>query len=466
MQYSKVDDRIMKMLKDIVEEKNVVLGKENEEVYSHDEYPFLKHLPEVTVKPSNADQVSQILALANKERIPVIPRGAGTGLCGGVVPNLGGIVISFEKMNRIKEIDKDNLMVVVEPGLPLLTLHETVEAMGLFYPPDPGEKGASLGGNISTNAGGMRAVKYGVTRDYVQGLEIALTSGERIRLGGRIVKNSSGYELLDIIIGSEGTLAVVTEATLKLIPLPPVKATIYVPFESLQAAISSCSKLLQNRILPTAIEFAQKDIITIAEKYFGKKLPHDTAEAYIIILLDGSSDEEIEKLYMRTAEVCVEQGGLDAFVASSKDDQAAIWNIRGKFLEALKSVSQFEEVDVVVPRARIFEFVGEVRRILAEREIKVVIWGHAGDGNVHVYLLREDKEVNEWRKNAYEAMKVLYQIGQAMGGRMSGEHGVGLIKKEFLVNDAPKTQLGMYRAIKRIFDPNNILNPGKVVDID
>lgn len=464
MNYNKVNDKILEELKEIVGEKNIIPGADAED-YSHDETPFLNYPPEVIAKPTSEEQIIKIFSLANVNMIPITPRGGGTGLCGGCVPVLGGIVLSLEKMNKIKEIDESNLMAVVETGVPLLELHEAVDEKGLLYPPDPGEKGATLGGNISTNAGGMRAVKYGVTRDYVQGIRVVTPNGDILELGGKIVKNTSGYELIDLFIGSEGTLGIVTEATLKLIPQPPKKVTIYLPFPSLRTAITACSKIVQNNILPTATEFMTQRIVKIAEKYTNKKLPHDTAVAYIIVMLDGTSDDELENLSMKVCELCIENDAMDAFVASSKDDQLAIWNVRDKFLEALKTVSEFEEVDVVAPRGRIPDFVEQVEKITKDYGINIVIFGHAGDGNVHLYLLQEDNEFEEWEKRVQKAMDEIYEVGLKLGGKISGEHGIGYVRKNVLMETTDKRQIEIMKNIKKMFDPNNILNPGKVIDL-
>lgn len=465
MSYNKINDKIIDELKEIVGEKNIIPGADNED-YSHDETPFLNYPPELIIKPTSEEQICKIFSLANRENIPITPRGGGTGLCGGCVPVVGGIVLSLEKMNKIKEIDETNLMAVVEAGLPLLELHEAVEEFKLLYPPDPGEKGATLGGNISTNAGGMRAVKYGVTRDYVQGIRVVTPNGDILNLGGKIVKNSSGYELIDLFIGSEGTLGIVTEATLKLIPQPPKKVSIYLPFPSLRTAITACSKIVQNNILPTATEFMTQRIVKIAEKYTNKKLPHDSAEAYIIVMLDGTSDEELENLSMKVCELCIENEALDAFVATSKDDQIAIWSVRDKFLEALKTVSEFEEVDVVAPRGRIPDFIEEAEKISKNYGINTVSFGHAGDGNIHLYLLREDNDFKEWEKRVKKAMDELYAFGLNLGGKISGEHGIGYVRKNVLMENLDKNQLKIMQNIKKMFDPNNILNPGKVIDLN
>jgi len=453
--YNAVTEDVLEELKAIVGAENVLTRVEGVEDYTHDESPLkTRASPEVVVKPGGTSEVAKILALANMKRIPVTPRGAGTGLCGGAVPVFGGLVLSLERMNRLLEIDPDNLMVTVEAGMRVADLHREVEKYDLLYPPDPGEKTATIGGNISTNAGGMRAVKYGVTRDYVKGLEVVLATGEVLRIGGKIVKNSTGYDLLDLIVGSEGTLAVVTKAILKLVPKPRFSVTLYVPFPSIYDAAKAVFKTVRRKVLPTAVEFAQRDIVVIAETYTGMRLPHRDAEAYLIIRLDGNTDEELKALYEDTCSVCLENKALDVYVAKGRD-QDRIWEVRSSFFDALKSLGPFQVLDVAVPRSRIPAFVEGIEAISRRHQVRVVSFGHAGDGNVHVHV---------FEPGASKVVEEVYRLGVSLGGTVSGEHGLGFEKKRYARLALSVTHLEIMRGIKKVFDPNNVLNPGKVFD--
>lgn len=462
MSYSQWKPSYLEDLKHIVGSAHVAFGDEITEDFMRDELAEQLYHPEAVVEPQNTEQVSQLMEWAHANRVPVTPRGSGTGLCGGSVAVQGGIILSTAGMNRILEVDQENLMAVVQPGVLLMEFQKHVEEQGLFYPPDPGEKTATIGGNVSTNAGGMRAVKYGVTRDYILGLEAVLADGTIIHTGGKVVKNSSGYSLNHLLIGSEGTLAVITAITVKLLPKPEKQISLLVPFRSLQDAIGTVSKILAAKIVPTAIEFLQREVLQAAETYLGRQFPDSSAPAYLLLTFYGQSVVELEDVYETTADVCLQAGALDVFIANTPDRQESIWQTRGAFLEALKAMSRLEEVDVVVPPSHIAEFVAFTKEIEEELQVRILSFGHAGDGNLHVYILQDDLALDHWQKLAHQAMGAMYRRAKELKGQVSGEHGIGYAKHPFLKESLGPAQMRLMQGIKATFDPLGILNPGKV----
>ena len=373
MGYKKFDEQDLAYLKELIrDEERVLAGNEINEEYSHDELSGTSSYPDVVIKVKSAGEISEIMKYAGKHRIPVTPRGAGTGLVGASVAMEHGIMVDTTLMNHILELDEDNLTITVEPGVLLMELAAYVEEHDLFYPPDPGEKSATIGGNISTNAGGMRAVKYGVTRDYVMGLEVVLPDGKITWFGGKVVKNSSGYDLKDLMIGSEGTLGFITKAILKLLPLPKKIISLLVPFPSLQKAIDTVPEIIRSKALPTAVEFMQREVIEDAEEYLGKSFPDKQSDAYLLLKFDGNTTEEVERLYDRVARLCLEQGALDVLISDTEEREESIWKARGAFLEAIKgSTTYMDEVDMVVPRSHVNEMVTYLHSIQKEVEIRI-----------------------------------------------------------------------------------------------
>lgn len=434
------------------------------EDYAHDEMPeYGQFPPEAVLQCVSAREVSQVLSYCNERGIPVTPRGAGTGLCGGAVAVHGGVLLSLEKMNRILEIDRETMTATVEPGVLLMDFAKRVEESGLFYPPDPGEKSATLGGNVMTNAGGMRAVRYGVTRDYVLGLEAVLPSGEVLTLGGKTVKTSSGYSLIQLLIGSEGTLAVVTRIVLKLIPAPKANVSLLAPFMDLEQCIEAVPKVLACGAEPTAVEFMEREVIQAAEAYLGKQFPETSAPAYLLVRLDGNSPDGLEPACDLLADLLLSLGAQDVLLADTDERKTSIWDARGAFLEAIKNgTPAMDECDVVVPRNRIASFVRASREIGAANHTRIMSFGHAGDGNLHIYALQDDLDEEAWRRQCGAVMEALYQKARDLQGQVSGEHGIGHAKADFLRMDVGDTAVELMRGIKRVFDPKNILNPGKV----
>ncbi|EKQ54732.1 MULTISPECIES: FAD-linked oxidase C-terminal domain-containing protein [unclassified Clostridium] len=467
MSYKEVEAKDYEYILSIAEndKERVFFRNEINEDYSHDELGGIKNMPDIVIQAVNTEEISKVMKYAYENHIPVTPRGSGTGLVGAAVPLKGGIVIDLSRMNKILELDEENLTLTLEPGVLLMDIGKYVEEFDLFYPPDPGEKSATIGGNISTNAGGMRAVKYGVTRDYVRGLEVVLPNGDIVELGGKVVKNSSGYALKDLIIGAEGTLGIVTRAILKLLPLPKKALSLLIPFESLERAIETVPKIIKSKSIPTAIEFMQKEAILAAEEFLGKSFPDKSSDAYLLLTFDGNSTEEIEKAYENVANICLEAGALDVFISDTEERQESIWSARGCFLEAIKALtSEMDEVDVVVPRNKIGEFVTFTHELEKKANIRIKSFGHAGDGNLHVYILRDELSQEAWHAKLSEVMQIMYDKAKELKGQVSGEHGIGFAKKGYLKQSLPDQCINIMQGIKLAFDPRNILNPGKVCE--
>ena len=451
-------------LKAIVADPQRVYYKDDlSEDYSRDELSSTRHFPDVAIKVMSSEEVSAIMKYAYENEIPVTARGSGTGLVGACVPMRGGIVLDFTMMNRILELDEENLTVTVEPGVLLMELSAFVEEHDLFYPPDPGEKTATIGGNIRTNAGGMRAVKYGVTRDYVRGLEVVLCDGRIVHFGGKIVKNSSGYALKDLMVGSEGTLGVITKAILKLIPLPKKTISLLIPFPTLEKAIGTVPKIIKSKCVPTAIEFMQREVILDSESYLGRKFPDSSADAYLLLKFDGNSREEIEAYYENVAEICLTEGAPDIYISDTEERDESLWKARGAFLEAIKSsTTEMDEVDVVVPRNHVHEMVEFSHLLESEIGIRIKSFGHAGDGNLHIYVLKDDLTEKDWEEKLNRAMEAMYKKANELSGAVSGEHGIGYAKKPYLYESADEASIELMRGIKAAFDPKGILNPDKI----
>jgi glycolate oxidase len=462
--YNKVNTRIVEDLSRIVGEQHVLAGAEEMEPYTHDEVVGLRADPEVVVRVTSAEQIAGIFRLAQRERVPVTPRGAGYGLSGGAVPVCGGIVLSTEKMNRILEVDKENLMVTVEPGVITGDIHRAVEAEGLFYPPDPASlDSCTIGGNVAEGAGGPRAVKYGVTRHYVCGLEAVLPSGDVIRCGGKLVKNVTGYDLLQLLIGSEGTLAVVTRIILRLIPLPKVQVDLLVSYDDFQAAADTVSDVIAHRILPTAMEFMEQDSVLAVERLSQKKVPHDDAQAHLLIQLDGNRQEAVDVDYEVVGELCMKHGAREVLVAKDRRTRDRLWEARRLIIEALKHESPINHMeDVVVPRAEIPVLLKGIKEIARRYDVRIVCFGHAGDGNVHVNVLKDDMPDERWEALVPATTEEMYRLALSLGGTITGEHGVGATRRKYLALALDAPQIEIMRQIRAVFDPNHILNPGKI----
>ncbi len=464
--YARVTRQIIKELVTIMGRDNVLTEKHEIEGHSCDEMPLPKpHAPEVVVKPTDNSSIARLLDFANRGKIPVTPRGGGTGLTGGCIPAYGGILLSLERLNRILEIDKENFVAVVEPGVTLADLCSQVEQQGLYYPLYPGEMTAMIGGNIATNAGGMNAIKYGVTRHNVLRLEAVLPNGEIIRTGGKFVKCSTGYDLAQLIIASEGTLAVVTKVILKLTTKPAKREVLFVPFRNLQNAIDAVPEILKLEPTPTGIEFMERSIIEIAEKYLNREIPYHQYAAFLMIIMDGESENDIHEYFGKVEEICKQHRAIEAMVPGSERAKRRLLEAREKFYHAVKRYAPLEVIDIVVPRSNIAKFVRRVKRISAKYEIPVIAYGHAGDGNVHLHPICLNMAREEWTKRLPPLMSDIYRAGVSLGGAISGEHGIGLEKKAYFRLETDDAVLQLMKNIKKAFDPNNILNPGKIFDL-
>ncbi|CAB1245302.1 FAD-binding oxidoreductase [Clostridium sp. MT-14] len=463
--YKKLNSDDIKFLVDLLGKDRVFTGENINDDYSHDELGGVSKYPDAMVEVLNAEEVSKIMSYAYKNNIPVVARGSGTGLVGSSVPIEGGIMINLTKMNNIIELDEENLTLTLEPGVLLMDIAKFVESHDLFYPPDPGEKSATIGGNISTNAGGMRAVKYGVTRDYVRGLEIVLPNGAILELGGKIVKNSSGYSIKDLICGSEGTLGIITKIILKLLPLPKQSISLLVPFPNLDKAISTVPKIIKSKSIPTAIEFMQREVILAAEEFLGKKFPDNSSDAYLLLTFDGNSKEQIEADYEKVAEICLQEGALDVYISDTDERKESVWSARGAFLEAVKATTtDMDECDVVVPRNKVAEFIKYTNELQRQFNIRIRSFGHAGDGNLHVYILKDELSDEEWKKKLSDVFDCMYKKSEELQGAVSGEHGIGYAKKKYIFRQYGDEYMKLMRNIKLAFDPKNILNPDKVCE--
>jgi glycolate oxidase len=462
--YNKVNNIILKKLRDIVKDKNVLIDKFDLEPYSHDETEDLSYYPEVVVKPKSADEVSAILKLCNENLIPVTPRGGGTGLSGGALPVCGGLVLSLERMNNIIEIDSANMMAVVEPGVITSVLQDELEHQGLFYPVDPASRESCLiGGNIAENSGGPRAVKYGVTNDYVYGLKAVLPDGRIFKSGGKLLKNVSGYNLTQLLVGSEGTLAIVTEIILKILPKPKYRQTILIPFNSLDDASHALTNIFINKIIPSAAEFIEKAAIKSAENKFERKFPYSDSEALLLLEIDGNYMELLEKQAEHIGEICLSGNAIDVFIADNTVKQAELWDTRRKIGEAVKSIATYKEEDTVVPRANIPALINKIKHISAKHNITTISYGHAGDGNIHCNIIKKDISDDRWNNELPKVIAELFAEVVKLGGTISGEHGIGFVQKDYLPIALSQTELELMRGIKQVFDPKGILNPEKIL---
>ena len=439
MSYKKFDQADLEVIKNIIKDDERILYAENiNEEYSHDELGGAQSYPDVVVKATSAEEISEIMKYAYENNIPVTPRGAGTGLVGSSVAIEHGIMIDSSLMNHILELDEENLTITVEPGVLLMELAAYVEDHDFFYPPDPGEKTASIGGNV-------------------------LPNGKIVEFGGKVVKNSSGYSLKDLMIGSEGTLGFITKATLKLLPLPKKAISLLIPFKTLKEAIDTVPLIIKSKAIPTAIEFMQREVIIDAEEYLGKKFPDSQSDAYLLLKFDGNSTEEIEADYDKVAKLCLEAGALDVLISDTEEREESIWKARGAFLEAIKgSTTDMDEVDMVVPRNKVNEMVEYLHNLHNEVDIRIKSFGHAGDGNLHSYILKDDLSQEEFEKRMAAAMEKIYEKAAQLGGKVSGEHGIGFAKKPYLRESLDPETIELMSGIKKAFDPKNILNPHKV----
>ncbi len=456
---------LVSSFKKIVGEKFVLLDEVSLHHYSHDETEDLHYLPDVVIKPRTAEEISELLKICNKEKIPVTPRGAGTGLSGGALPHLGGVLLSTERMNTILQIDERNLQVITEPGVITEVLQNTVKEKGLFYPPDPASRGSCfIGGNIAENSGGPKAVKYGVVKDYVLNLEVVLATGEIIWTGANVLKNSTGYNLTQLIVGSEGTLGIVTKIVLRLIPYPKHDLLMLVPFRSLEQAGEAVSAIFRAGFTPSAMELVEINALKIVSRMVDSSAVPvtDDTEAHLIIEVDGNDMEVLMKEMEAIGELLTKYDTGEIYFADDAQQKAELWKLRRKVAEAVKLDGYTIEEDTVVPRAALPALIKGVKEVGRKHDFDVVCYGHAGDGNLHIRIKKEGIPNSHGNPVMTGALRELFELVHQLGGTISGEHGIGLIQKPYMDIVFKDTQLRLMRDIKRIFDPNNILNAGKI----
>ena len=452
-------------LKKIVGDDYVFIDDENRNKYAHDETENLHFLPDVIIKPRTAQEISEAMKLCNHHKIPVTPRGAGTGLSGGALPQFGGVLISFERMNSILEIDERNLQVITEPGVITETLQNAVKEKGLFYPPDPSSKGSCfIGGNIAENSGGPKAVKYGVVKDYVLNLEVVLPNGDIIWTGANVLKNATGYNLTQLMVGSEGTLGLVTKIVLKLIPLPKHDLLMLVPFNNLEKAGEAVSAIFRAGFTPSALELVEINALKIVSKFVDSSIVPvtDEMEAHLIIEVDGNHLDTLMAEMESIANLLVEYECGEVFFADDAQQKEALWKLRRRVAEAVKIDGYTIEEDTVVPRAELPKLIKGVKELGKEFQFDVVCYGHAGDGNLHVRIKKPGSIYSLNNPDVIPALKAIFKLVKSLGGTISGEHGIGLIQKEFIDIVYSNAEIELMKGIKKTFDPNNILNAGKI----
>lgn len=436
------------------------------ERYGRDETEDLHFPPQVVVRPRTTAEVAAVVACCARHRVPVTPIGARTGLSGGALSVHGGVGLSMERMNGIVDIDERNLQVTVEPGVITQVLQEAVAAKGLYYPPDPGSRGScSIGGNLAENAGGPHAVKYGVTRDFVLNLELVLPSGEVIWTGANTLKNATGYDLTRLIVGSEGTLGIITKAVLRLVPLPKETRLMLVPFRDPQKACEAVSAVFRAGITPSALEFMERDAIDWTLRFVeGVNIPiaEDTA-AHLLIEVDGNHGEELMRDCETILGVMEQYDCGEVLFAETSAEKDKLWMMRRRVGEAVKSNSVYKEEDTVVPRYQLPALLAKVKEVGARHGFKSVCYGHAGDGNLHVNIIKGDMPDAVWKEDLPKAIREIFSFTVALGGTLSGEHGIGLVQRPYMDIAFDPVQLALMRAIKQAFDPLGIMNPGKIL---
>ncbi|MFG6116751.1 glycolate oxidase subunit GlcD [Halobacillus sp. MO56] len=456
-----LNETLKSQLTAIVGPENFQDNKASLLVYSYDATPQFQSMPDAVVAPRNAEEVASVLKLCNDNEVPVVPRGSGTNLSAGTTPMEGGIVLLFKHMQDIIEIDEENLTITVQPGLITLDMIHAVEAKGLFYPPDPSSmKISTMGGNLNENSGGLRGLKYGVTRDYVMGLEVVLPNGDIIRTGGKLAKDVAGYDLTRLFVGSEGTLGVITEATLKLVPMPETKKTMLALYEDIEAAAEAVSSIIAHRIIPTTLEFLDRPTLKVVEEFAQIGLPTDI-EAVLLIEQDGP-EEVVERDIAKIAALCREKQAIQVDVAKSEAEADALRTARRTALSALARLKPTTILeDATVPRSKIAEMVRAINDIAREYNVEICTFGHAGDGNLHPTCLTDVRNEDEIHR-VEQAFEAIFHKAVELGGTITGEHGVGAMKSPYLHLKLGEEGIAAMKGIKQAFDPNNIMNPGKV----
>ena len=464
--YNKISKPILDEFFRLLGKESVLTDKESLFNYGHDETENLSYPPELLVKPGSVEQVSKIMKMANQYNIPVTPIGAMTGLSGGSLSIHGGIGISMERFNKILKIDEDNLQVHVQPGVITQVLQDEVAKKGLYYAPDPASRGSCfIGGNIAENSGGPRAVKYGVTKDFVLNLEVVLPNGEIINTGANTLKNSTGYNITQLMVGSEGTLGIVTKAILKLIPLPKFNKLILVPFSSAVDACSSVASIFKAGVIPSALEFMDRKAVDFTIKYIEEahlEMSENT-EALLLIEVDGNQPDQLMDEIQKIIDV-VETHNCDENILFAEDEaqKEQLWFIRRRIGEAVKVNSIYKEEDTVVPRYKLPDLLSGVKEIGDKYGFESICYGHAGDGNLHVNIIKGELSDLQWKNELTKAIREIFTLTVSLGGTISGEHGIGWVQKNYMDIAFNEIELNLMRDIKKVFDPKNIMNPSKI----
>lgn len=465
MKFKKIAPGDLALFKSVVGENYVFMDEESLRLAARDETEDLEYLPEAIVQPGSSREISEVLKYCNKQRIPVTVRGAGTGLSGGALPVYGGVVLDTKRLNRILNLDAQNFQVTVEPGVITQVLQEYVQEHGLFYPPDPASCGSCfIGGNVAENSGGPKAVKYGVVKDYVLNLEVVLPVGEIIWTGANVLKNTTGYNLTQLIVGSEGTLAVVTKIVLRLIPAVKHTVLMLAPFRSSIEACRAVNDIMLAGVTPSALEFMERNAILWAMEYTQNSTISlaDDIQAHLLIELDGNAMDLLQMQAEHVMEVLGHFNTGEVLFANSHEQKQILWALRRKVGEAVKKHSVYKEEDTVVPRAALPELLAAVKRIGLAYGFNSVCYGHAGDGNLHVNIIKENMSDEDWHNKLPVAIRELFAETVRLGGTISGEHGIGLVQKGYMDIAFDNTALNLMKGIKAVFDPNSILNPGKI----
>lgn len=464
-EFNKLNQADIARFKEITGASNVLDSTEDRIEFGHDETEDLNFPPDVVVSPGNVEEVSAVLTHCNERRIPVTPIGAQTGLSGGALSILGGVGLSMRRMNKILEIDLENLQVKTEPGVITQVLQEAVAEHGLYYAPDPASRGSCfIGGNLAENSGGPRAVKYGVTKDWVLNLEVVLPDGEVIWTGANTLKNSTGYNLTQLVVGSEGTLGVITKAVLKLIPQPAMNTLMLAPFRSAGEACQCVSEIFRAGVVPSAMEFMERDAIEVTAKIvddLGFTINAED-EAHLLIEVDGAEESELMRQCEAIATVLEGFDTGEILMANSESQKDQLWKLRRKVGEAVKMESTYKEEDTVVPRYRLPELLAKVKELGKRDGFRSICYGHAGDGNLHINILKDEKSDDWWENELPRSIRELFEFTVSIGGTLSGEHGIGLVQKPYMDIAFSSVEIELMKGIKNLFDPKGILNPGKV----
>lgn len=466
--FSKIEQADILHFRELIGAEWVLDGLEEREGYGHDYTEDLSFPPEVVLLPENTEQVSAILQYCSERIIPVTAIGAQTGLSGGALSVFGGVGLSMKRFDSILDIDEQNLQVRVQPGVITQVIQDAVAEKGLFYPPDPASRGSCfIGGNLAESSGGPRAVKYGVTRDYVLNLEVVLADGAVIRTGADVLKNATGYDLTHLMVGSEGTLGIITEAVLKLIPMPKHEMLMLVPFDEIGSAAEAVSAVFRAGITPSAMEFMERDALVLVDRMFemDMDIPRDVA-AHLLVEVDGNHTDVLERDCEAIYEVMMAHGAGEILLAQSSSEKERLWKARRRIGEATKLYSVYKEEDTVVPRFALPQLLAAVKSIGKRYGFNSVCYGHAGDGNLHVNILKEEMSEEAWEVELPKAIRELFQKVKELGGTISGEHGIGLVQREYLDVVFDEPLITLQKGLKRAFDPKGILNPGKIFSLE